>query len=147
MLTPLSFTELLAWARSHPCTRTPGTVSPKRHNHSACQAGAAILEMLSPAIPCGYETPIAIRGVVDDNGDEFDPDEARGMASALLRAAEEVACQHETVHLCSTCNLVRCRRCPGDPNARDRRVAPAPVGFVCSGCDPMGEKKASNGTL
>ena len=56
----------------------------------------AVVEKLGPAIPCGMESPpIVSRGdgtcgvLVDDRGDPLDPEEARGWAAAILRAADE----------------------------------------------------------
>lgn len=109
---PMTLEQLVAWAKTHPCTA--GRV-PSRHNHSACQAGFAIVDLLGVALPCGWETPFVAGAevvlVVDDRKFRLGVEEARGIAAALLRASEVAACQHPHADQCSSCKVSRCQHC------------------------------------
>lgn len=85
---PTTIDGLIAWAKWHPC---PSGRGGKRHNHSLCEAGQLIIDTLDVALPCGVETPIATADgqvTISDVGGNWSVEDARGIAAAILRAAE-----------------------------------------------------------
>lgn len=88
---PTTIDTLVDWARWHPCNRDSGSTGSKRHNHSLCEAGQTIIDALGVALPCGVETPTAGDDgyvTLPDVGGRWTVEDARGIAAAILRAAE-----------------------------------------------------------
>ena len=52
---------------------------------------AGILDLLAPAAPCGYDTPVGRRVPASWVGAELSADDLRSLGVMLLRAADEVA--------------------------------------------------------
>lgn len=52
----------------------------------------AVISLLGVGMPCGHDEPYAMNGDVVLNG-RLSPDDARGLAAALLRTADEAEAQ------------------------------------------------------